>query len=455
MSDLNKIRKRVEGYDLWFDRQRAALKAAFGGEDFTKLRARFESANRSCAIIEGATAYCRERGIWFPELPNNSARYGLSLAKCEVINSKMDIPLPPGDPVSAAFSLVPKYPEFFQNSSSSIQQIERHIVKEEAKKLVHMLDFIDASVSHIAIDSLVNPNTELFILDSSLAKRIISSNNSAITAEDLVNIPFNSLMLEFSSPVEVVKLRDKVLKVLAVGFYKNHEAGCYVATYYSEVNALKGEVGKNLLFNMPAQLSVVQSPLGFSRIVNDDGIRKALNMEFSSYNIRAEGAVIYPFEGDYSRYFSDHNSVVNQIGIVTRNIWDFITSRNIDYIPCSRSTFDFSKIKKYKHLQGKMHLGPRMYKVLELSKRIEEYSPTNSGRTFELGYREHVPGTFHKWIYCKSCGRTHRHDLIGQSCRKCNLTVGPLNNILVKKYWHTDYYRGSGELKEVIREVRE
>jgi len=101
-------------------------------------------------------------------------------------------------------------------------------------------------------------------------------------------------------------------------------------------------------------------------------------------------------------------------------------------------------------------MGPRRFKMLKVTKTVKRPEfPSDQEPGTGLGYRELIPGAFHKWVYCRSCGRVHRHDLVGRPCRNCKKEVGPVSNIEIKKWWHEEYWRGEGEVKQTVREMRE
>lgn len=128
------------------------------------------------------------------------------------------------------------------------------------------------------------------------------------------------------------------------------------------------------------------------------------------------------------------------------NLWDFVTSRNVTYRYCHRKPGRVRFLEgRYQHAQGAACVAPRRVVVLGLSREVQVSEPDEQSQGeagTRLVDRVFVPGCFHRWVYCGTCGDVHRHDLIGQNCRKCGSKVGPRANIRVEKYWHAPHWKG-------------
>lgn len=441
------LRDRVEKHDTWFDRTRASLKAAYSGRPLDKILEMFEFNSRRTAVFEAYAVNQRlehGRAVSVDELM-------LSQANVEQINNLLSVPLPPGNVVEAAFAIYRKHREALNglNTPGTVS---------------HLIDFIDSAVTHLHIDLLVNQKTELMVVDSHLAKRVIAANNEPLRGEDLYFVPFERMILEFSEPIDLIALDGNVVKAVAVGFYKNLEAQAYAINWYTDLKVPMG-------WDCRSAVSICFSPYGLSRILFDLTTREKLGLTREEYGFSYLGSAIVVNDKDpkykekVQAYRNRFDLAKRQLEIKSRNIWDFVTSRNISYESCERPSRDWSaKIKKYKHLQGRMDLGPRTFRVLSVNKDIVTYPP-GTGQTTSLGDRQHVPGHFRKLVYCKRCHGLHRHDLIGMPCRKkCQnlglseqeLLVGPADNITVEKFWVEDYWRGpeDGPVKQVVYEVQ-
>jgi hypothetical protein len=141
------------------------------------------------------------------------------------------------------------------------------------------------------------------------------------------------------------------------------------------------------------------------------------------------------------------------ISYVVKKSLLFVTCRNIDYETVHRKN---PRGKKWKHVpESTAQRELRIIAVNRTELRPDEVLKRNTDEESSLLYREYVPGTFHRWFYCRSCKRVHRHDLIGKECRRCKTVVGPVSNIIPKSYWHPPHWRGPDHApeKDVVRKV--
>jgi hypothetical protein len=272
--------------------------------------------------------------------------------------------------------------------------------------------------------AIASSHSKLLLVDKSLITDVLNSNNDTLKAEDLTFTPHDRCFLEFSSPVE-----------LFPGF---NSAG--VAVYKSVDKTLRGlswlgtrQAGKDVIDGVGFHILVVNG----------------VDYEFCNVNT-PEGMPPWEYHkaGDISKEYRD--LALRK----TKNLWDFLTCRNLDYQTYNRPAHSWTKIKKYKHLSG-MKEGIREIRTLCVNRTILRPDSTSSQapEEMELPYRISIPGAFHKWVYCRDCGKVHRHDLIGSPCRRCQLQVGPFSNIIIKKYWHPPHFKGpeNAPMKEVVR----
>jgi hypothetical protein len=143
---------------------------------------------------------------------------------------------------------------------------------------------------------------------------------------------------------------------------------------------------------------------------------------------------------------------------IARNLWDFVTSRSICYEHVQRKPHRLSG-KTTGRISDRQSNSDRHVSLLFISRDSKSPANDNTAHRPPLRPWDHqieVPGTFHEFVYCAKCGDLHRHDLLGQACRKCGEVVGPRINLRVEKYWHSPYVKGpeGTSLKNVVRDVR-
>ena len=140
---------------------------------------------------------------------------------------------------------------------------------------------------------------------------------------------------------------------------------------------------------------------------------------------------------------------------VARNLWDFVTSRSISYDHIKRKKAKHPPVGDHpQHTQGVRSQFDREVFLLYLTHEGKLSEPGDGRpRQTPWGCRIEVPGSFHEWVYCADCGRTHTHELLGQACRRCGEIVGPRANVLIKKHWQPPYVAGpeGAPVKDVVR----
>jgi len=445
--------KRVTKFDTWFDHRRLKTLGEFKGKDFPEILSMYEKALRKHAIISAYISW------HFTQTQEQLTIKQLMRRDENVLNDKLPIPLPQAAYlIDAVYQIVDDQKDFIRHVMSH-RYIINDVLDREMRSKMYIFDLVDAATCALHPTLLSSNDTELMVMEADLADKVLASDNEPITAEDLVHVPFEKCFLEFNRPVTIIERGKHHVKAIAVGFYKNTQRHCYSVIWFREKakHPYKDEtfgLGTQLVDSM---LSVTFAPeSNLSRIIIDDPSRVELGFPHLG-RLNYVGGNIF---GASDEVMLEFNTVFREVQDIlmekTRNIWDFVTSRNIDYETYQRGGKHLNKLRTFQHLQGERFLGPRVFKILKVNKHIRKpEESTGVKQAVALGYREHVPAKFHKWVYCRACDRVHRHDLIGKSCRRCQQLVGPIANIVIKKWWHEDYWRGEGPIKNVIREIKE
>lgn len=331
---------------------------------------------------------------------------------------------------------------------------------------------------------LVIGDTNLMLLQSSIMRDIIESKQGeVITCNDMEHLPFNKFYIEFDKPVRIVDLFEAV----AMGIYAHHNKQSYTIVYYSDepggIYAACEEVSegdtmtgdpehrsrKKTLLNLHLDQCGYRKVMAGKPPINAPPYKEALLVhmcrggEFlvsdgqsSGEYVGSEIPAYYEtiVDGVYTTNGKEGVIVTEELLRITRNVWDFITCRNIDYEARRRPALKPNQ-RRYKHLQGKEAALQRDYRLIKVDRRVTPYE-SGAGPQSTLAHQIKVPGHFRKLIYCKSCGDLHRHDLIGQPCRDCELVVGPIANINVVKTWVSPHWKGpeDGPVQEIVREFQ-
>lgn len=269
-----------------------------------------------------------------------------------------------------------------------------------------------------AIQELIDGGSpaEVMVSDSRLIDAVVNSKRRKdYQTLDLWHVPFPRCWWEFSKPIDIAGVQTH-----AVAFFADPE-------------------------NDLACSALIQRRSGKIMGLHEFGGQYIIG--------RASGVATGACEGNYK--IADEEHYVAAIG----RLWDFITSRNLDYelVNRKRSRIHFLE-GKYSHSQGKNAVVRQVF-TLGMSRTIQ--IPADPGIRGGMGgadwaFQVYVPGAFHRWVYCDTCGDVHRHDLIGQPCRECGKEVGPRKNIRVEKYWHAPHYKGPKEapIKQAVRQVK-
>lgn len=458
------LQKKVRHYETWYDLHRAHIvKNIFGRNpaakmDFKKYNRISEPLNRSSIIENTAKHYLalfdydaderfqdndynRNKMRWLMETAPSTHKE--SIIHYEKINNLLPYPLPnKGSLIDSVYSIINEYREPLAEILQQ-RKIIRGEISYENNYIAGILDFLDGAIAHLYVQMFTRPEVELMLLDADLAQKVIASNNTPISGEDLEYLPFDFFFIEFSEPIVFASLNDKTTKAYGVGFYKNSSLGCYTALWACGYVDIEFEATCSFMF----------APPDIWRFFIGNKTRRELNMNVinSSYGVLIDDDSATSQER-IDEFYQQFDDLEKQVSVATRNIWDFVTCRNIDYEFHKRDNRDLPK--KPKHQQGANDEAPRHYRILKVNKVIYE-KDKNASESASLTHSIHIPGAFHKWVYCKKCEAVHRHDLIGLNCRKCDTIVGPTSNIVLKKWWHSDYWIGEGPIKTVVREVRE
>jgi hypothetical protein len=265
------------------------------------------------------------------------------------------------------------------------------------------------------IQVLLSSGTQLFVLDSEIAVDVIGSRNDEFNAADMCRLPFPSMWVEFDQPVDVKDPTGGRLRAIS---FLCHRRGLRCASLWFDA-------------------------------------RDGSSHPQRRYTGVWDGDPKWP--DDFDLFWWEIGAYVDGVSamkVALRNIYDFLTCRNFDYVAKQRPAKDFSIIKKLRHLHGAAARGLRQYRVVKVNATIEDEMQRRSQTDAEpdpLPSSVDVAGVFHRWTYCRACSDVHRHDLIGQPCRRCGETVGPFNNIRIEKFWHAPHVRGSGPRREFVR----
>lgn len=296
-----------------------------------------------------------------------------------------------------------------ETAAAVIENIETLKTKDVANS-AYLRAFIITMVDSIRLELIIG-QTNLILLDHDTISQVINANQQGlINCNDMKHMPFDKLIIEFDKPIsfDIPDLKtSSSFNAIAVGIYTHSNKQSYTIIYFSE----QSMNGSNQAESQT--ISIHMCYKDNQELVYGSFLEMATQQRIGAPS--------------------------QKILAITRNIWDFITCRNIDYEPNPRPQIKTNE-RRYKHLQGKEAALLRDYRLIKVNRRITPYSGTGNGQ--ELAFKIHIPGTFRKLVYCKTCGDLHRHDLIGQPCRKCNTKVGPFSNIEIHKFWISNHWKG-------------
>lgn len=293
---------------------------------------------------------------------------------------------------------------------------------------------VAGALSWSAVHILQSADTHIMLLDDKTAKAVADSRNSEITAAELQHLPHNPCLIEFYRPIEVAEKVKRGVRLRAVGFEAigDSEAPAAVVSFYLDYWQTTTQDGGRF----PATICTWFG--GFCLTMIDTSVRVQIGFERGS----------------------QLETLITDACIrIARNLWDFVTSRSIRYEHVQR---------KPRHhcgsTSGREHV-PQSIADREVSllfinhdtKLPADDSKADRQPLLPWDHRIEIPGTFHEFVYCAKCGDLHRHDLLGQACRKCGEVVGPRINLRVEKYWHSPYIKGpeGTPLKNVVRDVHD
>ncbi len=293
---------------------------------------------------------------------------------------------------------------------------------------------VGAALQWCGGDILYNPETQIMLLDDRTATAVAHSKNEPITAAELQHLPHNPCLIEFYRPIEIAETVKRGVRVRAVGFQAlgDAEALAAVACFYLD-------------YWEPAQWGIPRRPATIALWYG--------GFEIGFFDEAANTQIGIPFGTAVPA------NIMDICRRVARNLWDFVTSRSIRYEHVQRKRIRRSGNQDAaKPVAETPAYLDREVTFLFLSRDCNSAEPEdNRSRAIPRpwDHRIEIPGTFHEYVYCAKCGDLHRHDLLGQSCRKCGEIVGPRANLRVEKYWHSPYVKGpeGTPLKDVVRDV--
>ncbi len=296
-----------------------------------------------------------------------------------------------------------------------------------------------SAMNWCCFDTLNGPESHVMLLDDRTAKAVADSKNDAITAAELQHLPHNPCLIEFYRPIEIAENVKRGVRLRAVGFEAigNAEFPAAVVCFYLDYWQQWSHDGKT---KSPCTIKTWFG--GFHMAHIDSAACSQIGI--------ANGSAV-------------ESDILKVCLRVARNLWDFVTSRSIRYEQVQRKPpRQFNTGKGPQDLPGVQSLLDREVTLLFLSRDCKSAGDLEQEGEAESrplprpwDHRVEIPGTFHELVYCAKCPRLHRHDLLGQACRKCGEIVGPRTNLRVEKIWHSPYVKGpeGTPLKNVVRDV--
>lgn len=292
---------------------------------------------------------------------------------------------------------------------------------------------IAGALNWCAVHILRSTDTHIMLLDDKIAKAVADSKNSDITAAELQHLPHNPCLIEFYRPIEVVEKIKRGVRLRGVGF--------------------------EAISDPDAPTAVVSFYLDYWQRTNDEGGRfpATICTWFGGFCISSLGKAVRIQIGIQPD--TELEQTITEACIrIARNLWDFVTSRSIRYEQVRRKPRRHSRpaSKQASEPQSKSDREVSLLFISRDSKSSAGDDKTERSTPQPWDHRIEIAGTFHELVYCAKCGDLHRHDLLGQPCRKCGEVVGPRINLRVEKYWHSPYIKGpeGTPLKNVVQDVR-
>jgi len=442
------MRDRAEQYDTWFDRQRMRELKECRDID---CDACIDHMNRTVM----SASLCRMHDHARQEIGTPDADEKMTDAVSEEVRSgrktvnetiedlKSTLPLevPDGDVLEAMLTVVREHRDTVRFLNDYTTCPEAHEAIDLPLQKVLPAWFLGGIRFLSKYYMLMHPSSELMLMDSSLVGEVLRSRNTRINAEDLLHVPFRTMFLEFSEPVRLVRELDAV----GVGFMVRPRFHSYTVMWFI------GDEKRHRVGDTPSIGYTSQYGIADVNVAPHEDTHRVLDIPMRTvegYRLMA----IPDYEPEKYALTEETREVRDAILVATRNIWDFITCRNIDYDGVPRN--GKGGVTRERPVHRRQSECPREYRVIKVNKSVR--TGTGGGPPPARNPEESVkvPGMFYKWVYCSDCGRCHRHDLLGRSCRRCGKQVGPMSNVTIKKWWHHEYYVGDGPVKDVSWEVR-
>lgn len=271
-------------------------------------------------------------------------------------------------------------------------------------------------------DPLIEGN--VMLLDGRLAHEILSSADTGpLTDIDLAHLPYTSVVVELTEPIELrCDEIDWTSQLYALSLFSDPQRHLYGGAM----------VLKAAFVNSQNDPISTLWPLG---VIHDP-----VNDRFT-HNVDPRLVGLCPVDvlSPNARQRRSADGLAEIISRHCRKLLLFLTCRNIDYENVTRAA---PRGKAWRHVSA--DATTRELKVIAVNRTEQRLEDSARDRSQEssLLYREHVCGSFHRWFYCLNCRRVHRHDMIGQPCRRCRQQVGPVSNLIAKTYWHPPHWRG-------------
>lgn len=428
------LKNRIKRHLLWFDLTRRKVRASMHQMEIVAKHRKGLSVDEpldeadlldawiSTSSVQSVLELCKRFGM------DEEARHLDSIAWRPDMSFKVA--------KLAAQRIVRKLPLGIEFSPSSEQMASDAIQvatsrygprMEGCPHVEHIADLLRSAVACRQMELLVGGETHVMVIEHDLAEKVLASKADMILIGDLMHMPHNSFVLEFTRKMPLIDLPDVRVMAHAVGFFRDYQSQFAAIIWYTD------------------QLTTVLDEYPYSATCFAMG-----NLLSSSIDPE-----ILPEKYKPEKAMAPLGEIVST---QSKRIWDFVTARNVDYELVERIGRTKTGKIPPKHAQM-ANATEREVRVLRVNRKVRIPAIRQGGGESQttLAVRFEIPGSFHTWIYCANCGRCHRHDLIGRHCRRCRLIVGPMANIDIRRFWHEPYWRGPGDapLREVVRELKQ
>lgn len=407
------------------------------------------------------------------EASQRRLRLGASLRTRKLIWKFIHGPTPELDnPIDEMVGILVKY-----GAGLAMLSNPTDAIPVEARILEYLIGFEQALLYTIATE-LVLRDTNIFLLDSDTMYNVMAASNDLISLDDMLRLPFDRVYIEFDKPVTLLPsrnnnnkeykndvitrgaaswdlpsfIRDQPFEMVAMGLYAHKTQNFCTAVFYSDqIGGAYREIRIDPDTGFPdytkqtTKVPVKAPPYTNVIAIHITKESNDIQMQLSDQTNPVEGYVGYL--GPQGISYGDISDTYAPLLAIVRNVWRFLTCRNINYDTKRRPHLKpHPTIHGWTHRQGEKANLPRDYRLIKVDRTVRPY---NTGhKATELAFRVHMPAVFRRLVYCKACGDLHRHDLKGTACRKCGRIVGyyqsdrPHTNMNIHEIYVEDYWRG-------------